>query len=118
MIRYIIMTMILLSSCNRVAYAQYNTMEGHSINTWADAIHKAEGNDNYGILQHYKHTSYREACINTIKHKYQQWLKAGSPSTYLHFLAVRYCPVGCWNDNGTNKYWEDNVKYWLYRLEK
>lgn len=98
--------------------AHAETIEGYQINTWAEAIHHAEGNNNYGILAHYKQTSYKQACINTVRHNYKRWIKAGKPDKYLDFLGARYCPVGCNNDNGTNKYWVDNVGYWLWRLNK
>lgn len=94
------------------------TIEGYSINTWAEAIHHAEGNDNYGILAHYKHTTYKQACINTIRHAHRLWIKEGRPDSFLYFLGKRYCPVGCSNDNGTNKFWIDNVRYWLWRLNQ
>ena len=100
----------------RVSHAE--TIEGYDINTWAEAIHHAEGNDNYGILAHYKHTTYKQACINTIRHKHRLWVKSGHPGTFVAFLGSKYCPVGCSNDNGTNQYWIDNVKYWLYRIRK
>ena len=98
----------------RVSHAE--TIEGYDINTWAEAIHHAEGNDNYGILAHYKHTSYKQACINTVRHNYKRWTRLGSHGKYIDFLSCRYAPIDCENDNGTNKYWEDNVKYWLYKL--
>ena len=107
-----LVVMWLVTGCARA-----ETIEGYSINTWAEAIHHAEGNDNYGILAHYKHTSYKQACINTIRHKHSLWVKQGKPGAFLTFLGGLYCPVGADNDNGTNKYWIDNVKYWLYRIK-
>lgn len=76
----------------------------------ADAIYIAEGGAKtshpYGILQHYKTTTPRQACINTIKHARRDWNGKGD---FIVFLGSRYCPVGCENDNGTNKYWVKNV---------
>jgi len=92
------------------------SIEGYPINTWAEAIHHAEGNDNYGILAHYKHTSYKQACINSVRHSYRIWLSHGKHGSFINTLGCRYCPIDCENDNGTNKYWIDNVKYWLRRL--
>lgn len=83
----------------------------------ADAIRLAEGNANYGILSHYKHTSYRQACINTCKHQYRLWIKArqiasNSKIEYLPWLAKKYCPVGASNDpKGLNRNWLKNVVY-------
>ena len=77
----------------------------------ANAIYWAEGGPNtnypYGILTRYKHTTPRQACINTIKHA----LKDFKGGDFISFLGSRYCPVGCDNDNGTNKYWVRNVTY-------
>ena len=28
-------------------------------------------------------------------------------------LAKRFCPINCDNDNGTNQFWESNVRYFL-----
>lgn len=89
-------------------------------NALADAIRRAEGNSNYGILTHYKHTSYRQACINTCKHAWRDYLalvgKApqikgkGHRNDYLAFLANRYCPIGADNDpTGLNVNWLGNV---------
>ena len=80
------------------------------INKLADAIYKAEGGAKtrhpYGILKHYKTTMPRQACINTIKHALRDWNGRGD---FISFLGSRYCPVGCSNDNGTNRYWISNV---------
>ena len=89
----------------------------------ADSIRIAEGNANYGILTHYKHTSYRQACINTCKHAwkdyssmYPNYAKKGlktQKNGFLAFLANRYCPVGAKNDpKGLNKHWLSNVSYY------
>lgn len=113
----ILITLIFIAiifGLTKLAHAE--TIEGYKINTWAEAIHHAEGNDNYGILTHYEHTSYKQACINTVRHKYKNWIRQGRRGNFIDYLGSQYCPVGCDNDNGTNKYWIDNVKYWLYRL--
>lgn len=86
---------------------------GYTLDQWADAIKHAENNENYGILVHYKNTSYRQACKNTIKHKYTQWDHKG---LFIHYLASKYAPVGAGNDpDGLNKNWECNVNYWLVK---
>jgi hypothetical protein len=85
----------------------------------ANAIYKAEGGTKtafpYGILQRYKHTTPRQACINTIKHAKKDF---NGKDDFIVFLGSRYCPVGCNNDNGTNRYWVKNVKYFLKRGDK
>jgi hypothetical protein len=100
----------ILLSC-QVAHA-----EQYSDDEIADAIYLAEGgtktNHPYGILTKYKITTPRQACINTIRHAKKDWNGSGD---FIAFLGSRYCPVGCDNDNGTNKNWIKNVKYFLGR---
>jgi hypothetical protein len=77
----------------------------------ANAIYKAEGGAKtshpYGILAHYKHTTPRQACINTIRHA----LRDFTNGDFISFLGSRYCPVGAKNDpTGLNKNWIKNVK--------
>ena len=83
----------------------------------ADAIYFAEGGAHtshpYGILAHYKHTTPRQACLNTIAHAKRDWNGNGD---FICFLASRYCPVGAANDpTGLNKNWIKNVKHFLSR---
>lgn len=59
----------------------------------------------------------RRVCLRTIANNRVRWQKAGAKGDYLEFLANRYCPVGAENDNGTNKYWLKNVRYYLSRME-
>lgn len=85
----------------------------------ADAIYKAEGGDKtshpYGILAHYKHTTPRQACINTIAHAKRDWNGEGD---FILFLQKRYCPIGAKNDpTGLNRNWYKNVKYFLAKAE-
>ena len=91
----------------------------YSNNQIANAIYKAEGgaktNHPYGILVHYKHTSARQACLNTIIHAKRDWNGKGD---FITFLGARYCPVGCNNDIGTNRYWITNVHYFLEKEVK
>ena len=79
----------------------------------ADAIFKAEGIHSrhpYGILKKYKHTTPRQACLNTISHAYQDWSKTRH-KPFLEYLANRYAPIGSSNDtSGLNKNWLPNVE--------
>jgi hypothetical protein len=70
----------------------------------ANAIFKAENSKAhlYGIMAHYKHTSPRQACINTIEHAKRDW---DGREDFITFLGSRYCP------NDPN--WVKNVKYFL-----
>jgi len=86
----------------------------------ADAIYKAEGGEKtrhpYGILAHYKHTSPRAACINTIRHARRDWNEKGD---FISFLGSRYCPVGAANDpRGLNRNWIGNVKHFLVEVSR
>lgn len=79
----------------------------------ANAIFKAENSKShpYGILTHYKHTSPRTACLNTIHHAKRDFNGKGD---FIVFLGNRYCPVGAKNDpRGLNKNWVRNVKGFL-----
>jgi hypothetical protein len=88
----------------------------YTLEQWANAIRKAEGNANYGILS-VKCTDEQDCriiCKNTVRNNYKRWIKAGKHGSYLHFLAKRYCPVGASNDpKNLNKNWERNVLAFL-----
>lgn len=90
--------------------------QGYTINQWADAIRKSEGNANYGVLAHYKHTSYRQACKNTIIHQYRNWFSVGHPGAFLPYLSKHYAPIGAKNDlTGLNSNWQRNVAFYLQK---
>jgi NRPS condensation-like uncharacterized protein len=77
----------------------------------ADAIFRAENSKShpYGILTHYKHTTPRQACINTINHALRDWNGKGD---FIAFLGSRYAPIGAKNDpKGLNKNWVRLVRY-------
>lgn len=85
----------------------------------ANAIYIAEGGAKtahpYGILKHYKHTSARSACINTIRHALLDWSE-DMRVDFITFLARRYAPIGAANDpTGLNKNWIKNVRYYYER---
>ena len=88
----------------------------------ADAIYIAEGGKNtshpYGILAHYKKTTPRQACINTIRSAKVRYAKYTGKDDFITFLGRTYCPVGAKNDPaGLNKNWVKNVTK-LYRNPK
>jgi hypothetical protein len=87
-----------------------------NIEKLADAIYKAEGgsktNHPYGILQKYKTTTPRQACINTIQSSLKRFEKQNNETDFIHFLSLTYCPIGAKNDKyGLNVNWERNVKF-------
>ena len=86
----------------------------------ATAIYFAEGGEKtshpYGILTHYKTTTPKQACINTINHALKDWDGKGD---FISFLGSRYCPVGASNDpTGLNVNWIKNVTYFYNREER
>lgn len=85
----------------------------------ANAIYKAEGGAKtshpYGILAHYKKTTPRQACINTIRHARRDWNNQGD---FIRFLQQRYAPIGVANDpRGLNRNWYGNVTKFLVRAK-
>src|SRR5690349_4439785 len=71
-------------------------------NRLADAIYKAEGGSKtshpYGILKKYRNTSPRQACLNTIRHKYRDWVSSDSKKPFLAYLRDKYAPLNALND--------------------
>jgi hypothetical protein len=102
-----LLSLIFFLSLTSLAWAAYSDSQ------IADAIYSAEGGAKtshpYGILAHYKHTTPRQACINTIIHARKDWNGKGD---FILFLQKRYCPIGASNDpTGLNKNWLKNVNY-------
>ena len=96
----------ILCVCGVSAYADVD------VGTLADAIKQAENSDRhpYGIMTRYKHTTPRQACINTIKHAMRDY--KGPDEGFIDFLGARYAPIGVKNDpKGLNANWVRNVKY-------
>lgn len=75
-----------------------------------DAIRKAEGNPNYGVLS-VRTNDHRRVCYNTVQNTHDRWLKAGRPGAFLDFLAVRYCPPSV--DPVGHRNWKKNVRILL-----
>ena len=91
-----------------------------NIEKLATAIYYAENSKThpYGILAHYKHTTPRQACINTIKSAIRKYEKSNKRLDYITFLSKTYAPVGVANDpKGLNKNWVKNVKYFLIKIK-
>lgn len=88
----------------------------YTLDQWANAIHKAEGNDNYGILSVscVKGEGCRKICKNTVRNNYKRWKLSKQNIPFLQFLGKRYCPVGASNDHfRRNGFWIENVSYFL-----
>lgn len=99
----VLMTIILVKGCEAPAMA-------YSVDQLATAIYHAENSRTwpYGIKHHYRHTSARQACVNTIVHRYRLWDKQGD---FISYLQKSYCPINSDTDDGTCQYWTKNVKY-------
>lgn len=111
-----LITCALVLSTGMVAKSAWATSE-IDFERLATAIGKAENSTAhpYGIMQRYKYTTPRQACINTIKHKYRDWVAEGSRGDYLAYLQTKYAPLNAQNDpSGLNYNWLSNVRR-LYR---
>jgi len=104
-----------------IAYCQPVGIDTYSNAEIADAIYKAEGAAKatyaYGIrsIPYKDKADARRICLNTIRNNKKRFLKQSKYKDFIVFLGSRYCPIGCDNDNGTNKYWVKNVMYFLER---
>jgi hypothetical protein len=103
--------MCLIASC-----AHAEMIAGYDVQVWANAIKKAENSTShpYGIMATFKHTSPRQACINTVRHKHRLWCKNSCGKPFISYLASKYAPIGASNDpNGLNRHWVKNVQHFL-----
>ena len=56
-------------------------------------------------------------CACTIVNQHKRSKIKQVNNAFIESLGNRYCPIGCDNDNGTNKHWIKNVKFWFYKLK-
>ncbi len=90
-------------------------LSGYTCSEIAGAIYKAENSKNhpYGIMTKYKHTTPREACLNTIKHRAMEYVRVGEPlEGFIVFLGRTYSPPSI------NPNWVKLVKWFLKHSEK
>ncbi len=110
----LVATIVLIIFCQSLGH----TKEAIDVNRLANAIYRAENSKThpYGILAHYKHTTARQACINTINHALKDWNGRGD---FISFLGSRYCPIGAKNDpKELNRHWVKNVTYYYTKKPK
>lgn len=77
----------------------------YTFDQWCDAIKHEEG-ATYGVGNF---SDPRQVCINTVIHKYKDWLvvrNALDQQEFLEYLSTKYCPLN-------SKSWAHNVQYWL-----
>lgn len=103
---------LLLISCSPCVHAETLV----DIERLAEAIYKAEGAERavkpYGILsvpcEGKEHCG--RICRNTIKNNLRRYAKSKTKESFIQFLGRRYCPVNAENDNGSNRFWVNNVE--------
>lgn len=100
--------------------AGMNCAHAYTPEEYCQAIYKAEGGTHtkhpYGILAKYRHTSPKQACLNTVRHRMSLWRESGLKMPFTAYLGLSYCPIGASNDpSGLNRNWESNVSYFLRR---
>lgn len=84
-----------------------------------DAIYWAEGGPKasvpYGILSiPCEGVSCRRIAYNTVRNNFARFIRnPRGHAVFLDFLSSRYAPVGCSNDNGTNRHWKRNVEFFI-----
>jgi len=105
-IKVVLAGVLLLFIMGGLSIASYN--EEPRWETLANAIYKAENSPSYpyGVMRSFKDTTPRQACINTCKHAWRDWLTTDKSKPYLEFLSERYCPPN-------SKVWLKNVR-WFY----
>ena len=84
-------------------------------NQLADAIFKAENSKShpYGIIGNFTQQP-REICVNTIRHRYSDWVIAGCNGDFISYLGKFYAPIGADNDpSGLNRNWVKNVSLFM-----
>ena len=112
-----ISTAFILNSCDQTPALSQEAMP--NFEKLANAIYKAEGGANtrhpYGILAKYKHTTPRQACINTVKNQWKRHLVHDCGKDYMTCLRDRYAPIGAGNDPmGLNRNWLKNVTHFYH----
>lgn len=80
----------------------------------ADAIYIAEGGAKtshpYGVKS-VKTSDPRAVTLTSIDNNWKRWQAAGSPGSFIQFMANRWCPLA--SDPVGNKNWVKNVSAYL-----
>ena len=90
----------------------------------ADSVFLAEGGDKtrfpYGVksIDTGGDKAYaRRITLNSLRHSWKRYLKAGNPGEFIPFFTARWCPVGAEDDpQGLNRNFIRNVTYHYRRL--
>lgn len=113
-----ILLAVWLSGCSPILAS-----EAIDFNRLVDAIGRAENSREhpYGIMTKYKHTTPRQACLNTVKRAHGDWLKLPDRHriAFIAFLGARYCPTKGKSlrpaERALNRFWVGNVTYFYNR---
>lgn len=107
---------------NKIVVKSSDYVAGYHVQRWADAIFWAENSKShpYGVMETYKNTTSRQACINTLKHRWKDYCAIKLPRIgFLAYLQASYAPDGASNDPcGLNSNWQNNVLYYLNNPKK
>ncbi len=114
---------LLLSGYNSPVWASEVAWDSFSNEQIVNAIFYAEGGYKAEYLYGIRSIPYkdiaeaRQICLNTVRNNRKRFAQQTKYTDFIEFLGSRYCPIGADNDNGTNRFWERNVKYWLAKGE-
>lgn len=98
-------------SLSGLAYAKEIDVE-----KFADAIRRAEGNRNYGVLSIPCKTEAkcRQICVNSIKNNLKRYEKSEKSTDFVGFMAKRWAPTNMGKNSndpkGLNRNWAKNVR--------
>ena len=86
-------------------------MNPATIETVVQAIYCTEGGSHtkhpYGIMQHYQHTTPKNACFNTVNHFCVSHKIVKVDRYFITILSEQYCPPSV--DPIGNKNWQHNM---------
>ena len=90
--------------------AKFAPLDAPNFERMADAVFKHENSAKwpYGIKVHYKTTTPRQACLNTLRHCYARWLASPMTYSYVEFTADIYCPMK--DDPKGNAAWKSDMR--------
>jgi len=113
MLKYLILIICLLGG-------NFSYADTYSVNEIVEAIGQAENSIKYpyGIksIDTKGNVEYaRKICRNSVINNYKRYVKNGKKGDFLSFMRDRFCPL---SDSKLNRYWVDNVKYWLVKARK
>ena len=97
----------IFSLITQIAFAEIQ------VDRLVESIGKAENSVKYpygikSINTHGDKALARKICRNSVVNNLKRWDGKGD---FIEFMSRRYCPINAPDDNGTNRFWVKNVKY-------